>query len=200
MSALVGPQEYQAVTGGWDYASLPANVHLGKDCFLERKDSFKRYRSLRDPGLVLGERVQVHTWTEFNIEPEGEVRVGADSILVGAILMCAQSIQIGQRVVISYNVTIADSDFHPIDPDLRKQDAIANAPQGNRNTRPTLISRPVIIGNNVWIGIGAVILKGVCIGDGASIAAGAIVTSNIPPGSLVAGNPASISRKVDFTA
>lgn len=49
---------------------------------------------------------------------------------------------------------------------------------------------PVIIGNNVWIGIGAIILPGVCIGDGAVVAAGAVVTHNVEPYSVVAGVPA----------
>src|SRR5205814_9088328 len=103
-------------------------------------------------------RVRVYTWTTFNIEPTGLLEVGDDSVLVGAIFMCAEHIFVGRRVVVSYNVTIADSDFHPIEPSLRKQDAIANAPAGDRSQRPPLVTRPVTIGDDVWIGIGAIIL------------------------------------------
>ena len=72
------------ITGDWDYATLPANVRIGRDCFVERKDCFERYRSEQPVGLRLGDRVQVYTWTTFNIEPSGRVEVGDDSILVGA--------------------------------------------------------------------------------------------------------------------
>ena len=153
----------------------------------------RRYRSERHPGLVLGNDVKVYTWTEFNIEPSGCIQVGNDTTLVGAIFMCGENIRIGKRVIISYNTTIADSDFHPIDPALRIEDAIANAPGGNRTARPKLLTRPVVIEDDVWIGIGAIILKGVHIGKGAKVGAGAVVTQNVPPGATVEGNPANLS-------
>jgi acetyltransferase-like isoleucine patch superfamily enzyme len=180
------------ITGNWDYQTLPANVRFGRDCWFERKDSFGRFHSSRNPGLVFGERVRVYTWTTFNVEATGLVEVGDDSILVGPVFMCAERISVGRRVVISYNVTIADADFHPIDPEVRKQDAEANAPQGDRNRRPPYISRPVTIEDDTWIGIGAIILKGVTIGRGARVAAGAVVTCDVPAGKAAAGNPAVI--------
>jgi acetyltransferase-like isoleucine patch superfamily enzyme len=178
------------LTGDWDYRTLPPNVAVGAGCFLERKDSFKRFRSTRAPGLVLGDRVKVYTWCAFSVEPTGRVVVGADSTLVGAVFMCAGDITIGEQVVVSYNVMIADSDFHPRDPDERIRDAIANTPEGDRTQRPPLVSRPVVIGDDVWIGIGAIILKGVTIGRGARIGPGAVVTSDVAAGGRVAGNPA----------
>jgi acetyltransferase-like isoleucine patch superfamily enzyme len=189
MSAHIGENELREITGGWDHAGLPKNIHVGADCFLERKDSFKRFRSTREPGLLLRDRVKVYTWTEFNIEPTGAVEVGDDTTLVGVVFMCADSIRIGRRVIISYNVTIADSDFHPHDPEQRKLDAMANAPEGDRRSRPAVISKPVVIEDDVWIGIGAIILKGVRIGRGAKIGAGAVVTKDVPAGATVAGNP-----------
>ena len=183
------------ITGQWDYGSLPRNVRVGPGCFLERKASFQRYRSERPTGLSLGANVNVYTWTEFNIDPDGAVTVGDDSVLVGVVFMCAERITIGKRVVISYHVTIADSDFHPLDPDARRLDAIANAPGGDLSKRPRVESRPVEIEDDVWIGIGAIILKGVRIGRGARIAAGSIVTHDVPAGTRVAGNPAQIIDK-----
>jgi acetyltransferase-like isoleucine patch superfamily enzyme len=190
MTQFLNPDQVRDITGEWDYSTLPPNVQLGTDCFLERKDSFKRFRSTRNPGLVLGNRVCVYTWTEFNVEPAGRLIVGDDSVLVGAIFMCAESVQIGRRVVVSYNVTIADSDFHPRDPELRKVDAIANAPGGDRRLRPPILARPVVVEDDVWIGIGAIILKGVTIGRGARVGAGTVVVKNVPPGAIIAGNPA----------
>jgi acetyltransferase-like isoleucine patch superfamily enzyme len=178
------------VMGRWDYRTLPANVVLGADCFLEQRASFQRFRSTREPGLVLGDRVRVYMWTAFSVEPSGRVTVGADSTLVGAVFMCAGDITLGERVIVSYNVTIADCDFHPRDPDLRVRDALANAPEGDRRLRPPLVTRPVLIGDDVWVGIGAIILKGVTVGRGARVGPGAVVTSEVPAGGWVAGNPA----------
>lgn len=178
------------ITGQWPYEKLPANVQIGRGCYFERRDSFGRFRSEREPGLIIGNRVRVYTWTTFNIEPTGLLEIGDDSVLVGAVFMCADRIVVGQRVVISYNVTIADSDFHPRDPELRKQDAIANAPFGDRSQRPELVTKPVTIGDDVWIGIGAIVLKGVQIGTGSRIGPGAVVTKDVPAGAHVCGNPA----------
>lgn len=178
------------ITGHWDYRSLPANVVVGRDCWFERKDSFGSFRSEQNPGLIFGDRVRVYTWATFNIEPTGVVEVGSDSVLVGPVFMCAERITLGCRVVISYNVTIADSDFHPIDPELRKQDAIANSPCGDRSQRPSYVSRPVVIGDDVWIGIGAIVLKGVTIGRGARIGAGSVIATDVAPYAHMAGNPA----------
>jgi len=184
--------ELVEITGDWDHRSCPANVRLGANCKIERKASLARFRSNREPGLVLGRNVRVYTWTEFNVEPTGRVMVGDDSLLVGVVFMCADEIDLGRRVIASYNVTIADCDFHPHDPNERRLDAISVAPQGDRSKRPKLIARPVIIEDDVWIGIGAIILKGVRIGCGARIGAGSVVTRDVPAGAYVTGNPACI--------
>ncbi len=188
----MGNDKHAELTGGWDYSSLPLTVVVGTGCYLERQESLARFRSTQQPGLIIGNDVKVFTWTEFNIDPTGVVEVGDETVLVGAVFMCAERISIGKRVVISYNVTIADSDFHPRDPALRRQDAIANAPFGDRGERPPLHTRPVIIEDDVRIGIGAIVLKGVTLGRGANIGAGAVVTGNVAAYTTVAGNPARV--------
>ncbi|MBN1794080.1 MAG: acyltransferase [Candidatus Omnitrophica bacterium] len=182
------------ITGNWDYSTLAKNVHIGKNCWLERKESFARFRSVKEKGLVLGDGVIIYTWATFNVEPEGVIEIGDNSILVGPVFMCADSIKIGKNVVISYYVTIADSDFHPKDPELRKLDAIANAPYGDKSTRPPITTKSVVIEDDVWIGIGAIILKGVRIGKGARIGAGAVLAGDVAAGATVEGNPARIRK------
>lgn len=63
--------------------------------------------------------------------------------------------------------------------------------------RQDLISAPVVIGNNVWIGSNATILPGVTIGDNAVVAAGAVVTKDVPVNTVVAGVPAKIMKRID---
>jgi acetyltransferase-like isoleucine patch superfamily enzyme len=139
---------------------------------------------------VIGNRVRVFTWTDFNVDPDGLLEIGDDSLLVGAVFMCAHHIRIGARVTISYHVTLADSDFHPKEPHLRLEDALANAPGSDRSRRPAVECRPVVIDDDVWVGIGATVLKGVHIGRGARILAGSVVTRSVAPGATVEGNPA----------
>lgn len=92
-------------------------------------------------------------------------------------IRCTESIKIGQDVAISHNVTIMDSDAHEL------------TNEGYKKTKP------INIGNHVWIGSQAMILKGVNIADGAVIAAGSIVTNDVPSNCLVAGVPAKIIKK-----
>jgi acetyltransferase-like isoleucine patch superfamily enzyme len=183
------------ISGSWDYRTLPPNVRFGEGCWFERKGSFERFRSIRSPGLIIGDGVKIYTWTAFSVEPRGVVEIGDRSVLVGAVFMCAESITLGRDVVVSYHVTIADSDFHPIDTGLRRLDAIANAPEGDRKGRPDFETKAVVIEDGVRIGIGAIILKGARIGEGARIGAGAVVTADVPAGASVAGNPARIVQE-----
>ena len=63
--------EFDEITGVWEYEMLPRNIRVGRNCWFERKESFGRFQSQRDPGLVIGNRVRVYTWATFNIEPAG---------------------------------------------------------------------------------------------------------------------------------
>lgn len=102
-------------------------------------------------------------------------------------IRCKNRICIGDDVVISHNVTIEDFDGHQL---------YHVNEEGNK--QPVEISQPIIIGNHVWIGAKATILKGVTIGDGAVVAAGSIVTKDVPPHVLCAGNPAKVIRENVF--
>ena len=184
--------DVRQVTGEWDRSILPDNVQLGERTWIERPQTFERFRSSRDPGLVLGDDVLVYGWSVFNVEGAGLVTVGNGSVLVGAVFMCRERIELGRDVLVSYGVTIADSDFHPRDPVARRQDAEASAPYGDPSRRPPIDDRPVTIGDGAQIGIGAIILKGVRVGAGARIAAGAVVSRDVPDGAAAEGNPARL--------
>ena len=112
--------------------------------------------------------------------------------------MSEDRIEIGSYCLISWNVGIADSDFHPLEPAQRLIDAQALAPYfENRPPRPKLKTAPVMIGDNVWIGMNATILKGVTIGNNSVVAAGSVVTKAVPANVVVAGNPAVVIKKFD---
>jgi acetyltransferase-like isoleucine patch superfamily enzyme len=94
------------------------------------------------------------------------------------------SVTIGRHVLIANRVFIAGDDGHPLDPAARR-------------TEPGSGAGRVVIEDDVWIGEAAIILKNVRIGAGAVVGAGTVVTRDVPPRSVVAGNPARIMRSVD---
>lgn len=89
---------------------------------------------------------------------------------------------VGDNVMIGPNVVIATAG-HPVNPALRLQAAQFNI--------------SVHIGNNVWIGAGAIVLPGVHIGDNSVIGAGSIVTKDIPANVVAVGNPCRILREIN---
>ncbi|RQU31798.1 sugar O-acetyltransferase [Burkholderia cenocepacia] len=89
-------------------------------------------------------------------------------------------LEIGDDVMIGPNVSLITSG-HPVEPSRR---------------RDCVVAKPIVIGRNVWIGAGATIIGGVTIGENAVVAAAAVVTRNVPPNTLVGGNPAKIIRSI----
>lgn len=169
----------------------PANVRLGQDSRITGPDAFKRYFSQREIGLSLGER----SWADgakFAVGPAGIVAIGSDCYLNDCVLLAELEIRIGDHVMIGWNTTISDSDFHPIAPAERIQDAIALSPLSQGAPRPPIARRPVIIGDDVFIGPACTVLKGVTIGAGAYIEPGSVVTRDVPAGAHMRGNPAAI--------
>jgi acetyltransferase-like isoleucine patch superfamily enzyme len=117
--------------------------------------------------------------------------VGKDSYI-----WSAKKISIGNRVLISHNCNIFDKDTHPLDKVERHnqfKDIIFNGHSKNIN----LNEEEVLIENDVLIGACSIILKGVRIGEGAVFSAGSMVTGDVPPDTVVAGNPARVIRKLN---
>jgi acetyltransferase-like isoleucine patch superfamily enzyme len=126
----------------------------------------------------------------------GNIQLG-DWCYVGeqARIWSASSIAIGDRVLIAHAVNIFDNLTHPI----RAAERHAQFREIAKSGHPRDISlgeRPVRIKHDAWIGAGAFVLRGVTVGTGAIVAAGAVVTKDVPPYCLAAGNPASIVREL----
>jgi acetyltransferase-like isoleucine patch superfamily enzyme len=89
-------------------------------------------------------------------------------------------LDIADDVMIGPNVSILTTG-HPLEPAQR---------------RAVTIGKPIVIGRNAWIAAGATIIGGVTVGENSVVAAGAVVTRDVPPNTLVAGNPARVVRSV----
>ena len=186
------------VEGDWWQHPVPPNVVFGDGFYCESAQVFRFLKSKAARALVFGDHVSVYGGCSFSIGVNGSCTVGDFTLLNGALVMAEERIEIGSHCLISWNVGIADSDFHPLEPAQRRIDARAVAPFfKDRPPRPPIRTAPVIISDNVWIGMNAVILKGVTIGENSVVAAGAVVTKSVPANVVVAGNPAVVTKQLD---
>jgi acetyltransferase-like isoleucine patch superfamily enzyme len=182
--------------GRWLDGTPPGNVRIGQNTVITGDYAFKRFRSRLESALVVGTHCTLDG-VHFAIGEQGRVEVGNYCYFTNAVLLCELELRIGSYVVIGWNATIADTDFHPIGPAERIADAIACSPLGQGRPRPEIARRPVVIEDDVWIGPNATILKGVRIGTGAFVEAGSLVTRDVPAGMRVIGNPAQLAGKVE---
>ena len=105
-----------------------------------------------------------------------------------------ERVQIGDNVLISHNVNIIDTNSHELDRFERAERYCNLQNHGPWVTKGSILTSPIVIGDNAWISFNVTVLKGVTIGKGAIIAAGSVVTKDIPDFALAAGNPAKIVR------
>jgi acetyltransferase-like isoleucine patch superfamily enzyme len=107
--------------------------------------------------------------------PGTVVKIGEHTGFSGTVIGAFAGITIGNHVKCGANTLITDADWHPEDP---------------RSGQP----RPVVIGDNVWLGTGATVLKGAKIGANTVIGANSVVTGEIPANVVAAGNPCRVIR------
>lgn len=120
----------------------------------------------------------------FHCDNGKNIRLGEHCFFnYNVTIMDRGTVTIGDHILVAPNVVITTSN-HPFDPQVRRE-SIG-------------IASPVTIGNDVWIGAGAVILPGVTIGNNVVIAAGAVVSKDVPDNTLVAGVPARKIRDLIF--
>lgn len=117
----------------------------------------------------------------------GEIKIGNHVSMSGVTVYSFKHIEIGDDTSIGANTKILDSDFHPIDPEIRLKDPDNKAHTSMKET---------IIGKNVFIGCNSLILKGAHIGDNSVIGAGSVVTKDVPSNCIAAGNPAKVIKSI----
>jgi len=182
-----------ATAATWTDGVLPTNAHIGAGTVITGPDAFKRFRTQRESGLVIGENCTMDL-THFSFQPDGEVRIGDWCVFASVVLMCEERITIGSHVAIGWNTYVMDADFHPLAPVQRLADVFAISPLGVAAglERPAVPTAPVVIEDDVWIGPGCMVFKGVRIGAGSFVEPGSVLTASVPPRSRVVGNPAQV--------
>lgn len=136
--------------------------------------------SVRSNPLGPNHPVVLATWKEGSC-----LEVGANFAMTGGTLCAAERIVIGNNVIVGANTTVVDTDFHPLTPEGRRLDGAAGR------------SAPIMIEDDVFIGMNCLVLKGVTIGRGSVIGAGSVVANDVPAGVIVAGNPARLVRALN---
>ena len=127
-------------------------------------------RSISDPVYSLAGLS--HPCILRTLRPGAELRIGEDVGMNGATVCCAARVSIGSQVLMGVNALVTDTDFHAL------------APEGRRWSIDGVGTAPVIIGDNVWLGLNSVVLKGVTIGRDAVVGAGSVVVGDIPAGAM----------------
>jgi acetyltransferase-like isoleucine patch superfamily enzyme len=125
------------------------------------------------------------TRTSFVVKKGAMLIIGENVRISNSAIYCAESIIIGNHVMIGGSCKIWDTDFHPLNPTQR-----ATNPNGS------YVTRPIVIHDNVFIGGFSIVLKGTEIGENSVIGAGSVVSGTIPPNEIWAGNPAKCIKKV----
>ena len=147
------------------------------------KWSNKYWRSHQVGCIVIDENASLKINGNFSFCPgcvlgvygNGQMIIGGDGFISNnSKIYCSDYIEIKNNVIISENVIIRDSDGHYL--------------EGSVN------HKPIIIEDNVWVGTNAIILKGVTLGHHSVVGAGSVVTKDVPPFCVVAGNPARIIK------
>ena len=118
---------------------------------------------------------------------KGKLRIGNNSGMSSTAIICHNAISIGDNVKIGGNTVIYDTDFHSLDAEERRR-FIEN--------KKKIMTKPIIICNNVFVGAHSTILKGVVIGENSIIGACSVVTKSIPSNEVWGGNPAKFIRSL----
>jgi acetyltransferase-like isoleucine patch superfamily enzyme len=163
---------------GWRIYGAPIiQRHAGSTIRIGRDLTLRSWYASNPLGVV--RRTLLCTWAR-----DAQLIIGQGVGMTGAVIVAQTRIEIGDHVWIGANSTIVDTDFHPLSPEARRRDPSAGK------------SAPILIEDEVFIGMWAIILKGVRIGRGAVIGAGAVVTSDVPAGAIAVGNPARVVRQL----
>ena len=129
-------------------------------------------------GLEIDETVRV--FPPFNINYGRKTTFGKDSFVnFGCTFLALGGITIEEGVFIAPHCVLA-TEYHPEDP----------------ATRHSLLTKPIVIKRNAWIGANATILAGVTVGENAIVAAGAVVSKDVPANTIVGGVPAKMIREI----
>lgn len=188
---------------------LKAHLKFVKDYTLKGNsyflDSFRlilNSPTLEKKYLRIGDNTMLNCSITFETN-EGEVIIGNNTYIGSSQIICRSRIEVQDNVFIAWGCCIYDHNSHSInykdrEQDIRQQLLDYRAGKGFIENKDwsNVNSRPIRICSNAWIGMNCIIMKGVTIGQGAIVGAGSVVTKDVLPWTIVAGNPAKFIREL----
>jgi acetyltransferase-like isoleucine patch superfamily enzyme len=180
----------------WYQGQVPDNVKVDDTAYVETSFSFHLFRSQRTPGVEYGRGASTYLGTMFDIGPAGHVVLGDYALVHGARIICDSEITIGNHALISWNVVLMDTYRVPTDAAAKRHELELVPQRELRIAAANVPARPIRIGPAVWIGFESCVLPGVTIGEGSIVGARSVVTNDVPPFTIVAGNPARVLRSL----
>lgn len=183
----------------WDWypGMIPENVVIDETAYVETTFSFYLYRSQEPVGVRIGRGASTYLGTMFDVGPHGRVSLGQYALVHGARIICDSEIVISDYALISWNVVLMDTYRLPVDPEERRRELELLPTRHHRQLAAEVPALPIHIQRNVWIGFDSCVLPGVTIGEGSVVGARSSVIEDVPPYTVVAGNPARIVRRLD---
>ncbi|MCI0744682.1 MAG: acyltransferase [Verrucomicrobia subdivision 3 bacterium] len=178
----------------WHEGVIPRNAKIDSTAYVETSFSFRFFRSELDDAIEYGRGASTYLGTMFDVGPRGRVRLGDYALVHGARIICDSEITIGEYALISWNVVLMDTYRLPANASERRRELERVPGRDPRIASGDVVARPVRVERNVWIGFDACILPGVTVGEGSVVGARSVVMTDVPPFTIVAGNPARIIR------
>ncbi len=190
----------QFIEGDWFPRPLPRNIFLDEMSYPDTSYSFSTFYSKKPNGFVLGYASGNYGHGIFNTGLKGEILIGKFVVLQCTRIVCNRLIEIGDHCMFSWGSTITDSWLSGDIISMRDRRHLLETASISGNRHIELDNpRPVMIDENVWVGFEAVILPGVHIGRGAIIGSKTIISEDVPPYAVVAGNPGKVIRYLEPT-
>jgi len=160
------------VLGGWPmiFRFPEAEIQIGENCKIN-SNFFSNLIGLYQRTIIVA-------------RGKGKIILGNQVGISGTTIYARERVEIGDNSIIGANCKIFDNDFHSLDTEERINDIFDN-----------LVTKPVIIGKNVFVGCNSIILKGTVLGDNCIVGAGSVVHGHFEADCVIAGNPARIIKK-----
>lgn len=128
----------------------------------------------------------------------GKIEIGESTYIgLGTRVWSGESVKIGNHVFLAHNVNVTDTNSHQFSARERAEHYERTNVNGQPFEKGSIKTAPIVIEDHAWINFGVGILKGVRIGEGAIVGAMSLVTKDVPPYTLVAGNPARVIRSIE---
>jgi acetyltransferase-like isoleucine patch superfamily enzyme len=190
----------RTIPNDWFPGTIPDNVDLDETAYVGTSYGFTRYRSEAPVGVRIGRGASLCDGSVCDVGPRGLVTLGDFALVALALVVCDEAIEIGDYAMLSWNVVVMDTYRVPLDPGERRRSLMRAARHEHPYIDMEAGTRPVRIGRYAWVGFEACVLPGVTIGEGSIVGARSVVAEDVPPYSLVAGNPARFIRRLEERA